>query len=411
MEAAISAPGAGSLLGEHIGVSTTPPVHLWQALLNAEVKPYPGCHRIRGADVIPASVLLQTLSTAAAECGASALSDVRFEDPIVLDEPRVIQVVADGESVTVLSAFAADAPAHRWIRHAGARISHRTPDQPADAQQVLGDDTAAVDLASLQQACGIEGQAFRWSIDSCRLGPDGLRADVDVPEPSTVALLDIAIQLARLVDDSEQRLMVPAAAESVRIQAGHADQQACIEVHRRNDNGDGLLVDIAVKTPDGGTCVDIRSLRYADMDSAAAPAGADADEPPAKWDWAQVAAEDIPGELVARLRAMVARELGIPADAVDVDLTFPELGLDSIMATSILRQGRQSLGIDLSSTMFWDHPTISSLVTHLVELLAPQQVPQAGAEADEPADSTAGVLDELFDNVESASAGGGRGTF
>ena len=103
--------------------ATTAPAHLWQARLVPEAKPYPGGHRIHGVEVVPVSVLLQTLSAAAAECGASMLGDVRFEYPIVVDQPRVIQVVADDESVTVSSSPAADTPAHRWVRHVSARIS------------------------------------------------------------------------------------------------------------------------------------------------------------------------------------------------------------------------------------------------------------------------------------------------
>ena len=38
-----------------------------------------------------------------------------------------------------------------------------------------------------------------------------------LPEASTVALLDAAVHVARLVDSSNPRLMVPAAVESVRF--------------------------------------------------------------------------------------------------------------------------------------------------------------------------------------------------
>ena len=117
VDAAGSAPKYGTLLGAHIAVATTPPARLWQARLLPEAKPYPGCHRIHGVEVVPVSVLLQTISAVASECGASALSDVRFEHPIVVDQPRVIQVVADGESVTVSSRPATDAPPYHWVRH------------------------------------------------------------------------------------------------------------------------------------------------------------------------------------------------------------------------------------------------------------------------------------------------------
>ena len=86
VKTAESAPRAGTLLGQHIPVAATPPTHLWQARLTPTTKPYPGSHHNNGVEIIPISVLLQTLSTAAAECGASTLSDVRFEYPIVVDE-------------------------------------------------------------------------------------------------------------------------------------------------------------------------------------------------------------------------------------------------------------------------------------------------------------------------------------
>src|SRR5215207_3609711 len=95
VDAAGTTPRPGTLLGEHLSVTTTPPAHLWQARLAPEAKPYPGRHRINGMELVPVSVLLQTLSTAAAESGAPILSDVRFEYPIVVDQPRVIQVIAD----------------------------------------------------------------------------------------------------------------------------------------------------------------------------------------------------------------------------------------------------------------------------------------------------------------------------
>ena len=96
VKTAESAPQRGTLLGQHIPVAATPPTHLWQARLTSTTKPYPGSHHNNGVEIIPISVLLQTLSTAAGEYDASALSDIRFDYPIVVGEPRVIQVVADG---------------------------------------------------------------------------------------------------------------------------------------------------------------------------------------------------------------------------------------------------------------------------------------------------------------------------
>ncbi len=286
VDAAGSAPKYGTLLGAHIAVATTPPARLWQARLLPEAKPYPGCHRIHGVEVVPVSVLLQTISAVASECGASALSAIRFEHPIVVDQPRVIQVFADGESVTVSSRPATDAPPYHWVRHASGRLAPLPAScVSSSADECVTDDghyeTAGNEMrsaAELLDAWGIEGQPFAWSVEALRPTPGGLVADVCSTEESTVALLDAAVHVARLVDGSNPRLMVPAAVESVWLSTAPGDRQGAVEIRRRAGNIDEIVVDIAVKTPDGTTCVDIRSLRYADIESVPAQApGRDAD--------------------------------------------------------------------------------------------------------------------------------------
>ena len=223
-----STPRPGTLLGEHISVATTPPAHLWQARLAPEAKPYPGRHRIHGMELVPVSVLLQTLSAAAAESGASILSDVRFEYPIVVDQPRVIQVIADDQSVTLSSSPAADTPSHRWIRHATARISQRLDyderrrhGHERRSRAVRGFDASSV--AELQRAWGIEGQPFPWSIGVLPLRGGWIARRRRLPEASTVALLDAAVHVARLADSSNPRLLFPASVESVRFAAELTD--------------------------------------------------------------------------------------------------------------------------------------------------------------------------------------------
>jgi phthiocerol/phenolphthiocerol synthesis type-I polyketide synthase A len=271
VKTAESAPQPGTLLGQHIPVAATPPTHLWQARLTPTTKPYPGSHHNNGVEIIPISVLLQTLSAAAAECGGSALSDIRFEYPIVVDEPRVIQVVADGASVTVSSASGS---AQHWIRHVTARIARGSDDHPAApavAGPQVGDGEFADDsVTSLWQTWGSEGRPFGWSIGSCRSTAGELRADVELTQGSSVALLDAAIHIGRLLDSENPRLMVPSAVAGVRFDAELADPRGRVEVRRRGGNDEELIVDIAVIAPDGSTSVDVRGLRYAAVDSSVA---------------------------------------------------------------------------------------------------------------------------------------------
>jgi phthiocerol/phenolphthiocerol synthesis type-I polyketide synthase A len=409
LEAAVSSPRSGTLLGEHIGIPTTPPVHLWQAWLRPDNKPYPGSHLIRGVDVVPVSVLLETLSTAASQCQATALSDVRFEYPVVVNQPRVIQVVADGESVTVASASTTDAPAHQWISHVVGRISRGQPTEPG-RKSVSADHTPPSRDVSwvhdLVRAWGMDGFPFVWSIDSWWSAPDRLHADVSLPEASTVALVDAAVHIGRLVEFSDQRLMLPAAAESVSFEPGLTASQYSVEVYRRGGSGDELTVDVVVTAPDGTTVLGFRALRYVAVVSELAEPSAQ--EEPAALDWSTMSRESIVSELQIRLRAILARELGMPASAVDMDRPLPELGFNSMMAMTLLREAKVLLGFELSATMLWDHPTVSSLSTYLAEILAPAQA--LDDELDEATtDSESSLLDALFDSVESATAGSESG--
>ncbi|HXO82046.1 MAG TPA: beta-ketoacyl reductase, partial [Mycobacterium sp.] len=88
-------------------------------------------------------------------------------------------------------------------------------------------------------------------------------------QASSVALLDAAIHIGRLLDSENPRLMVPSAAAGVRFDAELADPRGRVEVRRRGGNDEELIVDIAVVAPDGSTSVAVRGLRYAAVDSSA----------------------------------------------------------------------------------------------------------------------------------------------
>ncbi|MCV7257382.1 SDR family NAD(P)-dependent oxidoreductase, partial [Mycobacterium shimoidei] len=127
-------------------------------------------------------------------------------------------------------------------------------------------------------------------------------------------------------------------------------------------------------------------------------------------DWSQIPAENRLSELEHRLQAILARELRMSASAVRTDQPFPELGLDSMMAMTVLRETQKLVGIDLSANMLFNHPTISSLAQYLVDMHAPEESPEPNT-ADMTVDSGGSVLDELFDSVESASAGSESGIY
>ncbi|RAV00430.1 beta-ketoacyl reductase, partial [Mycolicibacter senuensis] len=124
-------------------------------------------------------------------------------------------------------------------------------------------------------------------------------------------------------------------------------------------------------------------------------------------DWAQLPADEILSELEIGLRSILARELRMPEAELALDRPFAELGLNSVMAMAVRRDIEALVGLELSATMLWNHPTTAALAAHLTGKLLPQEdsgddPAAAGGELTESADS---VLNELFDSVESAPAG------
>jgi phthiocerol/phenolphthiocerol synthesis type-I polyketide synthase A len=189
-------------------------------------------------------------------------------------------VVADGASVTVSSS--ASGSAQHWIRHVNARIARDSDNHPAGpavpGPHVADSEFADDSVTSLWQTWGSEGRPFGWSIGSCRSTAGELRADVELTQPSSVALLDAAIHIGRLLDSENPRLMVPSAVADVRFDAELADPRGRVEVRRRDGDDEELIVDIAVIAPDGSTSIEVRGLRYAAVDSSAA---ADRNDDPA----------------------------------------------------------------------------------------------------------------------------------
>ncbi|MFB1298373.1 SDR family NAD(P)-dependent oxidoreductase [Mycobacterium sp. pW049] len=404
---AVAPPAWGTVLGEP--VSGTPHEHVWRARLLPGERSYPVAHRVRGVEVVPVSVLLQTLSAAAAQLDGAAVGDVRFEYPIVAEQPRVIHVVADGGALTVWSSSAPDSPEQRWTRHASAQLSAAPQGTVTGDQTVSGKAIDRNAISDMQRAWGVEGQPFEWTVTECAATVAGARADVELPEPTesaTAALVDAAVHVARLADADNAQLLLPAGAETLAVSAT-AGSRGVIEVFRRDSSGDSLVVDVLVTGSDGATWVDVRGLTYAPVESAPAPVVETSSAAAEFIDWSAMDRKQTVAELRTRLRAILARELGMPDAAVDVDMPFPELGLDSMMAMNLLRDAKQLVRVDLSATMLWNHPSIAQMSDFVADLLAPTQQPPAEVEPevteDTADDDSFGLLDELFDSIESDS--------
>ncbi|MBJ7521847.1 MAG: SDR family NAD(P)-dependent oxidoreductase, partial [Solirubrobacteraceae bacterium] len=98
------------------------------------------------------------------------------------------------------------------------------------------------------------------------------------------------------------------------------------------------------------------------------------------------------------IRGEIAAALGYEsADAVDMQLTFLELGFDSLVTLELRKRLQALTGLTLPTTVLFDHPTPAALVAHLVGELGGtvEPEPAAGAANGNGAHG-GGVLDTLF---------------
>jgi phthiocerol/phenolphthiocerol synthesis type-I polyketide synthase A len=240
-----------------------------------DAKPYPGPHRIHGVDVVPASVLLETILGAAAEVGVAALSDIEFRRPILVDKAKFIQVVADREAITVASNSTVDG---QWLEHLTARPTPAlsAPNSfpvgaAADAHQEADasphDETGSI--ADLLAVLGVEGPPFTWSIESCTVTGNEVFAEVLLEEPSTVAFLDAVMHIAPLTGLTGS-LLVPAHVDHVRLGHAMTDSRGSVSIRRVGTEETQMIVDATARAADGTVCLSIRGLSYTGLEPAAA---------------------------------------------------------------------------------------------------------------------------------------------
>ncbi|MGW3206160.1 SDR family NAD(P)-dependent oxidoreductase [Streptomyces sp. NPDC001135] len=94
------------------------------------------------------------------------------------------------------------------------------------------------------------------------------------------------------------------------------------------------------------------------------------------------------------LRLRIADASGVPAHAVDLDVQFRDLGIDSAGMTALTAQLGLRLGRPLSPTIAWHFPTISRLAGALAGTAEPVEPPAAasGTASEAPSDEPIAVV-------------------
>ncbi|MFD5267973.1 SDR family NAD(P)-dependent oxidoreductase [Streptomyces sp. NPDC058335] len=263
-----TAAGASPLLGTHVEASDEPDRHLFQSRVDLRDSrfSYLTDHRVTGEVWLPGAAFLDMALEAAHAVTDSAevrLEDVRFVQPLRLDEARPVRIqlvlrpAEDGvREFTVASAAEGQ---RRWERHVTGRMLVDTPPVPEPRlDELRASCTEVVELAPVYAqlgALGIEyGPAFRNLESGRRSDTAALARLAERPAAGHLfhpAVLDSALHTAALPGDApDGRAFVPAGFGRVR-HTGRRTAPVWVSCELRAVEGDTASLDLRLWDDDG----------------------------------------------------------------------------------------------------------------------------------------------------------------
>ncbi|MDT3398009.1 type I polyketide synthase [Streptomyces sp. B1866] len=123
-------------------------------------------------------------------------------------------------------------------------------------------------------------------------------------------------------------------------------------------------------------------------------------EPPIAGRLAGLSPDEQIEELLNLLLTTAAAVLGYPdVDDIDPELSFKEIGFDSLSGVEFRNQVKADTGIQVPATVIFNYPTPAALARRLRELLFPEDAPEAEQQQDGE-DEAADQVDEEFDAMD-----------
>jgi acyl carrier protein len=72
-------------------------------------------------------------------------------------------------------------------------------------------------------------------------------------------------------------------------------------------------------------------------------------------------------ELVDWLTRKVGGRVNVASEAIDIETPLADCGIDSAASLELCADLRCEKGLDVETTVIWDHPTIEDLASYLVQ--------------------------------------------
>lgn len=263
-------PRGHSLLGSRDEIPCARPMQVWGTFVDLDTRPYPGTHGVSGVEVVPASVLVNSLLGAAYPDGPAAhksLRNIELQFPLTLDAARDLRVIAEDERIS-LASRSADQSDAAWITNVVAERVGRSSrmGNRLDIDRIRRRCATLLDDGHVEgqlKAIGIDGPPFPWRLHEISCNEDEVIALGCVDDPQPVApLMDAALSLAITAIACAGRLKVVASIAEVEM-AG--DMPGDVVVYVRARDGLADVVDITIADRHGDVRCHLGGVHFRDL--------------------------------------------------------------------------------------------------------------------------------------------------
>lgn len=395
------------LLGQRVRVQGGEPTSLWLTRVDELTRPYPGRHRVLGAEIVPAAVVLTTFlaaadSTAAAADSTAATADsaataagsgrpglreVALRVPVALTTTRDLQVVSRASTLQLSTRLTDQDTDDAWVSHATAQISDVPADQHAGPAVLTDADGDLLDPGCVMQRLHdieVDGIGFPWQVRQVRRTATQLVVWIvadpqqTMPVNSWASLFDAALSAAPVLFPDPPLLRMPAELETVTV-VGDAPAEACVvirlvEVQWSDQRAEQIEVDLVIAdAADQRVAARMTGVRFAVVPQAVlTPPEPDESAQPPDQDWRDLPPAERYQQVELAVRRVVADELRCAPDDLDGHRPLSDLGVDSLLRELIRQRLSRRFATALPSGILWDRPSVAAVAGYLAESATPE---------------------------------------
>ncbi|KAJ3879512.1 acyl transferase domain-containing protein [Lentinula edodes] len=292
-----------TLLGQRVPVAGSETI-VYTTKLDDKTKPFPGTHPLDGTEIIPAAVYINTFHYAT---GATELSNISLRVPVsseyrlfpinddlltnilVGPETRNVQIIVQGDTVSVASSAISDADKQSWVSHGSVKWSnvHRVapPDQPFDVESIkkrIGTRLPNSFSVDYLTKIGVAGIAFPWQVVEHYGNEKEMIAKVDMDpaveklpwdERSWAPMLDAATSIGSTIYFNDPKLRIVSQIDTVSLYAtGPIPKIGYLFVEEAAD-AKGPASHVSVLDEQGAILAKFTSMRFSEVEGASGSGG------------------------------------------------------------------------------------------------------------------------------------------